>query len=1018
MRMRILVELTPPSWDRDTNESSWTLETKQSSISSSSPSSGVGEWEGAPKNWCGGSCPVAPLESVKDPEGFLRMMHHNLHHLVEDELTKIDGTAEEQAWCLPILSELLVKKVSIEEELHMRDEEKERSEQQAISHEFLVTRTISNAEVWKDLDAWGPSIKQEYNQLVHEKGAVRQLTMKQLQQLSQERGVPIELLPGKTVHTRKSQTGAYRSRAVICGNYASATDQEVYAGGSDSIQVRTALKVSAIFDWKVVGTDVKTAFLNARRRDDTKLVAMTIPSVFKRLGLATDEDVWLVEMALYGLTTSPRDWGIHRDCTLGHLTWSRAAADGGGEIRGHFERTKDDNLWRLVEKDANGIRWCGLLCVYVDDLLFCGEEEPLQHALAAVESQWSCAEAEWASDVKPLKFCGIEITVDKEGNGLHLSQRGYETELLDRWPVQEGLNFPNYKINEQDFEAADQIDPKVLREAQALAGALLWLSTKTRPDISFGVSAMSRLMSRNPQKALEVGKALLSYIKSNPGDLHYCKHFANDGWGERSQLKSQRNHYSIEVFSDIAYAAGTGHRSIQGIAVFFAGSPVAWQSSQQPFTTHSTAESELVSYCESLLIGRATEALLCAVFGVPLDKNNPFSRTIYGDNMAAIGLASGNTCASWRTRHLRIRAAILKEAMDEMCEVPGGVWRLLHLKGSELVADGLTKHLLGQAFARFVEDLGLKRMNLETPSQSMPSSSSTTNGGDGGAAMMVLGSMLLSTAEASKKVNKTEEDQVDDDFSLIWTAGLILMTLGAIYTAQMLQCATKFCIRKLRTSVEDRESVVVSEGEDEVTTSRTREIRSATRRRSGSCNATGGMSRRRDQNVAAGSSSSASSGLTPGQGPSSSSLSVLTPVQGPSLKSLQHDLTPGQGPLASQRDLTPGQGLSKSQLMLTPEQGPCASTASSTSLKSLRQSGQHSYEPAAVRAASAAADLAESLAAVAGEAAAAAERPSGERPDHEIQNPWNLFQRQNRHKGWSSAMMAEQYHSQRKRTKP
>ena len=159
-----------PSWDRDTNESSWTLETKQSSISSSSPSSGGGEWEGAPKNWCGGSCPVAPSEDVKDPECFLRMMHHNLHHLVEDELTQIDGTSEEQAWCFPILSELLVKKVAIEEELHMREEEKERSEQQAISHEFLVTRTISNAEVWKDLDAWGPSIKQEYNQLVHEKG--------------------------------------------------------------------------------------------------------------------------------------------------------------------------------------------------------------------------------------------------------------------------------------------------------------------------------------------------------------------------------------------------------------------------------------------------------------------------------------------------------------------------------------------------------------------------------------------------------------------------------------------------------------------------------------------------------------------------------------------------------------------------------------------------------------------------------------------------------------------------------
>jgi hypothetical protein len=65
--------------------------------------------------------------------------------------------------------------------------------------------------------------------------------------------------------------------------------------------------------WKVMGTDIRTAFLTAKRRDETKLVAMTIPTVFRALGLAKEDEVWLVEMALYGLTTSPRDWGIHRN---------------------------------------------------------------------------------------------------------------------------------------------------------------------------------------------------------------------------------------------------------------------------------------------------------------------------------------------------------------------------------------------------------------------------------------------------------------------------------------------------------------------------------------------------------------------------------------------------------------------------------------------------------------------------------------------------------------------------------
>eukprot|EP00435_Cladocopium_sp_Y103_P032651 s1805_g8.t1 len=658
---------------------SWSLETPDTpSASEEEMSVGGGEKEEVPNIGAGGSYPGTSLEAqpklhrLQCDAPALRSLHSNVTDYIREEFQHLDATTSDQALWMPTVTEAIINRVALEERLlAIADVEvKENSE-------FLVTRTISHAEVWRDLDAWGPSVKQEYNQLVHEKGAVRQMTMQQLQQLSQEKGLPIELLPGKTVHTRKAQTGAYRSRAVICGNYATATDQEVYAGCSDCTQVRTALKTAAVKDWSVMGTDVRTAFLNAKRRDESKLVAMSIPSIFKRLGLAGEDDVWLVEMALYGLTTSPRDWSVHRHAVLNKLTWKRLLQNG-DEAIGHFERCDDENLWRLVEVNPHGSRWCGLLCVYVDDLLFCGEKDVLCQALKAVESQWSCAEAEWADKTKPLKFCGMEITVDQKGDELHLSQRGYEKEMLDRWQVSHGADYPHFKLNETDFEATEAVDPHVLREAQALAGGLLWLATKTRPDLSYGVSTMTRLITRNPQRALEVGRILLNYIKANPGDLHYFKEFSNGGWGERSQLKAQRSRYSIEVFSDIAYAAGVNHRSVQGIAVFFAGSPIAWQSSQQPFVTHSTAEAELVSYCESLLLGRATEALLCTMWGVALDKKNPFVRTLYGDNMAAIGLASGNTCSSWRTRHLRIRASILKEAMDEDCEVPGGVWHLLH----------------------------------------------------------------------------------------------------------------------------------------------------------------------------------------------------------------------------------------------------------------------------------------------------------------------------------------------------
>ena len=100
------------------------------------------------------------------------------------------------------------------------------------------------------------------------------------------------------------------------------------------------------------------------RRDDTKLVAMTIPAVFRKLNLAKENDVWLVEMALYDLTTSPKDWGICRDSKMPKLSWKRLDKDG-TELTGHFEKSQDDNLWRLIEVGGGERHWRGLLMSFV-----------------------------------------------------------------------------------------------------------------------------------------------------------------------------------------------------------------------------------------------------------------------------------------------------------------------------------------------------------------------------------------------------------------------------------------------------------------------------------------------------------------------------------------------------------------------------------------------------------------------------------------------------------------------------
>ena len=361
--------------------------------------------------------------------------------------------------------------------------------------------------------------------------------------------------------------------------------------------------------------------------------------------------------------------------------------------------------------------------------------------------------------------------------------------MLARWDVKDAVFIPQFKISEFDDVPEAEILPSQVKEAQAIAGSLLWLSTRTRPDLTFGVAAVCRLTTKNPVRAIEIGQLLLKYIKGSPGYLHYPAGVPNK-WGTQNQLKLQRHSNLIEVFAGISYATGSGHKSVQGLVLCFAGCPVAWQCSSQPFVTHSTAESKLVAYCESLVSGRSLEALVCALWGQKLESNS-FDRVIYGDNAAAISLAHGTGATSWRTRHLRVRASMLREALTEDSQYPGGLWKLIHLRGTELVADGTTKPLCGVAFGLFVKELGL--CVGSTPVKHVPAPVSGGEHRNLAVKSMVVGSLLLSAAEA-------HDNGADDssDFSMMWTGGVILMALGAVYIGQLLHSSSQCCLKRLR----------------------------------------------------------------------------------------------------------------------------------------------------------------------------------------------------------------------------
>ena len=399
--------------------------------------------------------------------------------------------------------------------------------------------------------------------------------------------------------------------------------------------------------------------------------------------------------------------------------------------------------------------------------------------------------------------------------------------------------------------------------------------------------------------------------------------------------------------------------------------------------THSTAESELVAYCESLLIGRASEALLCAMWGEPL-KANQFSRVIYGDNLAAIGLATGTTCSSWRTRHLRIRAAILKEAIEESEDSSGGQWRLLHLKGSELVADGLTKQLNGQAFARFVQDLSIKRhepVRVEKAPQEF--GGAVQNGGGEGNQMAVkaimAGSLLVSSARA---MEHDGEDQ--DEMGTIFVAGVVLMALGAVYTGQLIYGASQCCLRRMRAAGEaevladlvreerQRDVVVVSEDEDAMSGSR-RTLSKGT----GASSTRAFASSSRNRTSSSGPIGTLTPILTSRSG--SESVATLSMRQ----RSGMLGAVVNSGSATTSTSTRSGSAVARASSLSTPSQLGCGST------------GELAVPPTA--------------------AAAASKTEAGSRVEDEgdganlIKNSWNAFQHQYKDRGMTSSTLAAMY---------
>ena len=565
----------------------------------------------------------------------------------------------------------------------------------------LQTYTVAAKEVRAEADKWKPAIKEEIDNLLSTNTIVK-MSKEEVASLESS-GMALEKIPGKLVATRKAPLGRRRARIVACGNFVHGdpldADSDVAAGGVDGIAIRLLVKLAAEREWCLKSIDVKAAFLQAPKRSvKTRTTLVQPPRLLVELGLAQQGEWWSVQGALYGLVESPKDWSVHRDQELPLLRWSV------NRVQYKLVQTEELHLWMVTPVEMTS-SWKpgsqGCLATYVDDFLVGAPQEQADAMLEAVQRRWTCSSPEMVTEGHQMKFCGYEIAKVKDGFFLH--QCGYLKDVLKRHGMEAGMApvknlFAN--LGEDDTE---EVQTEDLRRAQQVIGELQWLVTRTRPDVVYHVGVMARLAHRRARHVVKLGDELLRYLSATCSKgLHYMKTSAQKPYGRNDELATQVSINNLEVFVDASHALEhENYKSVTGVILCVGGSPIAWASGRQPFVTTSTAESELVSCGEGFQCGESLAALL-EVMGV-----GDINKTLNCDSKSALHLCTNDT-GSWRTRHLRIRYARLREAFqDELSR-----WCARHVSGLVLPADGATKPLQGPKMDKFVDSIYLDDLDV------------------------------------------------------------------------------------------------------------------------------------------------------------------------------------------------------------------------------------------------------------------------------------------------------------------
>ena len=396
--------------------------------------------------------------------------------------------------------------------------------------------------------------------------------------------------------------------------------------------------------------DVETAFLNGQINSE---VYVNQPKGYED---GTNR-VYKLSKALYGLRESPRDWYECFDECITKLGFERSNVD----LCLYKKRKYKEEIYLLI---------------YVDDLLICSKSKKnIRNIKKMLSDRFKM------KDLDEIKeYLGINIKYNYQEYELTLSQTKYIETLADKYKIKNSRLYSTPMETNLKLDKAETCESNI--KYRNLIGALLYISSSTRPDISYSVNYLSRYQNSYSETHWKYALRILKYLYLTK-DLN---------------LLYKRNEKCdiISCYVDADWAGDNFDRkSTSGYIIKMYGNVIDWKSRKQKCIAKASTYAEYIALSEVVSEIKYIRELV-KIFDINI--NEPIK--VYEDNSGAINIANNGNFTK-NSKHIEIHYHFVHESVEEK------LIDVCKIDTKKNVADIFTKALCKEKFEKFRKDLNV-----------------------------------------------------------------------------------------------------------------------------------------------------------------------------------------------------------------------------------------------------------------------------------------------------------------------